>query len=76
MTEMRAGALLIVCLAAAPAQAQDRDPMLFYDSNGLTVRGHFQSGLNAVSEQNLFWDLASTTAQGSGFDPDTNWLEF
>lgn len=49
--------------------------MLFHDANGLTVRGHLQFGLNAVSESNLFWDLAATTAPGSGFDPDTSWLE-
>lgn len=57
------------------AGAQDRDPMLIYDADGTTVRGHLQFGLNAVSEQNLFWDLAEATSPGSGFDPDTNWLE-
>ena len=49
--------------------------MLFHEANGLKVRGHLQFGLNAVSESNLFWDLAATTAPGSGFDPDTNWVE-
>lgn len=49
--------------------------MLFYDAHGTKVRGHLQFGLNAVAERNLFWDLAGTTAPGSGFDPDTNWLE-
>lgn len=49
--------------------------MLFHDANGLKVRGHLQFGLNAVSESNLFWDLAATTAPGSGFDPDTSWVE-
>ena len=49
--------------------------MLFHDANGLKVRGHLQFGLNAVSERNLFWDLAATTAPGSGFSPDTEWLE-
>ncbi|MHA7826342.1 MAG: alginate export family protein [Roseovarius sp.] len=49
--------------------------MQFYDADGLKLRGHFQFGLNAVSESNLFWDLAATTAPGSGFDPDTSWLE-
>ncbi|MBN2906304.1 MAG: alginate export family protein [Rhodobacteraceae bacterium] len=49
--------------------------MLLVDRDDLTVRGHLQFGLNAVSERNLFWDLAATTAPGSGFDPDTNWLE-
>lgn len=49
--------------------------MLLFEKNGLTVRGHFQFGLNAVTESNLFWDLAETTNPGSGFDPDTEWLE-
>ena len=49
--------------------------MLFYDQDGLKVRGHLQFGLNAVAERNLFWDLAATTSPGSGFDADTNWLE-
>ena len=49
--------------------------MLLHDADGLTVRGHLQFGLNAVAEDNLFWDLAATTAPGSGFDPDTEWLE-
>ncbi|SDZ45050.1 Alginate export [Jannaschia faecimaris] len=70
-----AGALVVASAGAVAAEAQDSDPMLFYDQNGLTVRGHLQFGLNAVAERNLFWDLAATTAPGSGFDPDTNWLE-
>lgn len=49
--------------------------MLFYDADGVKLRGHLQFGLNAVSESNLFWDLAATTAPGSGFDADTDWLE-
>ncbi|MBS0124493.1 alginate export family protein [Aestuariicoccus sp. KMU-90] len=49
--------------------------MLFHDANGTKIRGHLQFGLNAVAERNLFWDLAGTTNPGSGFDPDTNWLE-
>jgi hypothetical protein len=61
-------------LLAGPSPAQDRTTII--DRDGLTLRWHFQGGLNAVSEQNLFWDLAATTAPGSGFDPDTNWLEW
>ncbi|WP_260517446.1 hypothetical protein [Aliiroseovarius sp. M344] len=49
--------------------------MLLYDANGITVRGHLQFGLNAVSEQNLFWNFSDTVAPGSGFDPDADWLE-
>ena len=35
---------LLVCFSAVPTLAQDRDPMLFYDQDGLTVRGHLQFG--------------------------------
>lgn len=66
---------ILLAYGGSPAKAQDRDPMLFHDANGLKIRGHLQFGLNAVSETNLFWDLAATTAPGSGFDPDTEWLE-
>lgn len=60
-------------LFAGPSVAQDQTTIV--DRDGLTLRWHFQGGLNAVSERNLFWDLAATTAPGSGFDPDTDWLE-
>ncbi|MEM6849739.1 MAG: alginate export family protein, partial [Pseudomonadota bacterium] len=62
-------------LFAATAVAEERDPMLLVDRDGFKVRAHLQFGLNAVAETNLFWDLAATTAPGSGFDPDTEWLE-
>jgi len=65
----------LFALGLRPAEAQDRDPMLFHDESGLKIRGHLQFGLNAVSEDNLFWDLAATTAPASGFDPDAAWLE-
>lgn len=68
-------ASVVALFTATMAPTQDRDPMLFYDQDGLMVRGHLQFGLNAVAETNLFWDLAATTAPGSGFDPDTEWLE-
>ena len=69
--------LLVVLASLWPWQAvaENTDPMLFHDAGGLKVRGHLQFGLNAVAEDNLFWDLASTTAPGSGFDADTQWLE-
>lgn len=66
---------LAFSLISVVAMAEERDPLLFYNENGLTVRGHLQFGLNAVAENNLFWDLAGTTAPASGFDPDTEWLE-
>ena len=68
-------ASILLLAWSASATAQDSDPMLFHDANGLKVRGHLQFGLNAVAEDNLFWDLAAATAPTSGFDPDTQWLE-
>lgn len=64
-----------LALSFHAAQAQTADPMLLHDADGLTVRAHLQFGLNAVSEQNVFWSLSDVTAPGSGFDPDTDWLE-
>jgi hypothetical protein len=49
--------------------------MLFFDSQDLTVRGHFQFGVNAVAERNLFWDLAELATGNIEFDSDENWLE-
>jgi hypothetical protein len=66
-----AGALL----ASNAAFAQDRDPMVLHNSDGLTVRAHIEAGLNAVAEQSLFWDLARTTAPQANFDPNKQWLE-
>lgn len=60
---------------ASTVAAQDTDQTLLHEADGLTLRWHLQAGLNAVTESNLFWDLAATTAPGSGFDPDTYWLE-
>lgn len=74
-TAKRLAFILMATTGAPTVHAQERDPMLFYDEGNLQVRGHLQFGLNAVAENNLYWDLAATTAPGSGFDPDTEWLE-
>src|SRR5690606_25365921 len=55
--------------AAAQAAAQADDPTVFHRSESLTLRWHLQAGINAVTEQKLFWNLAETTAPGSGYDP-------
>ena len=49
--------------------------MLLVDSKELTVRSHFQSGLNAVAESNLFWNLAELATGNTEFDADAEWLE-
>ena len=74
-----ASALTVACAAlvlGTATNAQDRDPTILYEDNGLTVRTHLQAGVNAVSEQNLFWGFADSFAPGSGFNADKNWLEF
>lgn len=38
------------------------DPMVLIDRNGFVLRAHLQSGLNVVSEHNLFWNYADTFA--------------
>ncbi|MDH4064234.1 MAG: alginate export family protein [Acidobacteriota bacterium] len=68
-----AGAITVASVAGAAAQ--EADPTLLHDANGLKVRWHFQLGLNAVAETNLFWDLAEFAAPTSGFESDTQWLE-
>ncbi len=39
------------------------------------LKFHFQGGVNAVVERNLFWRFAETVAQAKEFDSDTEWLE-
>lgn len=68
-------ATLALGFTSVPALAQDSDPTAFYRNGDLTLRWHLQAGINAVAERKLFWNLAETAAPGSGFDPDTNWLE-
>jgi hypothetical protein len=59
----------------APAVAQDPDSTTLFNGQGLVVRWQLQTGLNAVTERKVFWDLAETTAPGSGFDANKQWLE-
>ncbi|GGJ02567.1 hypothetical protein GCM10007978_45080 [Shewanella hanedai] len=54
----------------------ESDPMLFIDSKAWTVRGHFQLGVNAVAERNLFWDLGESATGNTEFNADKEWLEF
>ena len=68
----------IACSSAAFAdRSVEATPksIVLHDDDGLVVRGHVQFGLNAVSERNLFWNFAESTAPDSGFDSDANWIE-
>jgi hypothetical protein len=68
-------ALSMALMTARPSFAADNDPLRFYDNDGFVVRGHFEAGLNAVSEQNLFWDFAATVAPAANYNPNKQWLE-
>jgi hypothetical protein len=56
--------------------AQDGAPSVIVPTGAITVRGHFQAGVNAVQETNLFWNLSDTFASEAQYDPDKRWLEF
>lgn len=76
----RAGAWAVVLgmssmVFVSGALAEETDPTVLRQDDGLTVRWHLQAGLNAPVEGNLFWNLAETFAPGLSFDPDARWLE-
>ena len=85
MTNLRGRCLKYVVVALAwfiglygvpvSVLAQETDGAGQEASTGLQLRWHLQGGANAVSERNLFWNLADTAAPESGFDSDADWLE-
>jgi len=46
-----------------------------HDALTNSLQQHLQLGANAVSEHNLYWQLAEATASQSGFDANARWLE-
>lgn len=67
--------LSVALITMRPSLADDKDPLRFYDNDGFMVRGHFEAGLNAVAESNLFWDFAATVAPAANYNPNKQWLE-
>jgi hypothetical protein len=61
--------------SAGNALAENRDPMILHEGDGLIVRTHVQAGINLVGEQALFWDLADIFQPQAQYDPDKVWLE-
>lgn len=55
--------------------AKGPQPLLLRKSNRLKVIGHFQTGINAISEGNVYWNLAEFAAPDVDFDSDPEWLE-
>ncbi|WP_371185789.1 alginate export family protein [Thalassotalea maritima] len=41
----------------------------------LSYTPHVQLGINAVREEDLFWDLAGSFARSANYDPNKDWLE-
>lgn len=55
--------------------AQCDAPLLVHCSDVLVVRFHLQAGVNAVFEENMFWNLGAALAPEADFDADAPWLE-
>ena len=59
-----------------PLLAQTDDRTVLYKTDQVELRWHLQGGIYLAYEGNVFWDLASATGAGAGFDPDKTWQEF
>lgn len=57
------------------AAASREDPLLVFEDDRWTIRGHLQAGLNFVQEYNVFWNFANLNPNAAGFDSDPEWLE-
>jgi hypothetical protein len=62
-------------VAAPAAMAQEANQPSDSRSEELDVKVTFEGGLNAVAEENLFWNLAEIFAPTADFNSDTQWLE-
>jgi len=52
--------LLIISalLSSNCLHSQEKNPLLFYNSEKVQIQGYVQTGVNLVAETNLFWNLA------------------
>ncbi|WP_324826626.1 hypothetical protein [Qipengyuania zhejiangensis] len=62
-------------LAGSPAVAQQSNPLAIHDDGDTRVTATLDGGVNAVAEQNLYWNLADKFAPSANFDSDAEWLE-
>ncbi|MBX7527741.1 alginate export family protein [Qipengyuania vesicularis] len=70
--------LLTACLAFAPvAHGQDEPPPDSepVEDSDTQIKFTLEGGINAVAEENLYWNLADRFAPSANFDSDTQWLE-
>ena len=80
---LRAGSATIAIAAAAftapsAAIAQDEGAPSAQTaaSSEPPIKFTLEGGINAVAEENLYWNLADRFAPSANFDSDTQWLEF
>lgn len=67
-----AAGLIAACVATAPvAHGQDSTS----ESSDTEINYTFDGGINAVAEENLYWNLADRFAPSANFESDTQWLE-
>lgn len=60
---------------STPAANQGPQRLVLLEGGRLSVIGHFQAGINAISEGNVYWNLAEFAAPDVDFDSDPEWLE-
>ena len=59
--------------SAQDSASSDTDPAPASDTQ---IKFTLEGGVNAVAEENLYWNLADRFAPSANFDSDTQWLEF
>ena len=62
-------------MTSGVASAQDAQAEQETGSEEVEIRFTFEGGINAVAEENLFWNLARTFAPTADFNSDSQWLE-
>ncbi len=63
----------LILSASMSIIAQKNNALHFLNKEHLDIQGYLQSGINAVAETNLFWNLADVPELD--FNSDTEWLE-
>lgn len=70
-----ASAVLLAASFSGAAYAQDAGPLTLVKDDTTEVKATIEGGINAVAEQNLYWNLADKFAPSAEFDSDAEWFE-
>ncbi|WP_128893195.1 hypothetical protein [Erythrobacter sp. HKB08] len=74
-----AAGLLAASIITAPAAFAQEEPATQgadQETSDTQIKFTLEGGINAVAEENLYWNLADRFAPSANFDSDTQWLEF